>query len=249
MGGREREGPALCLQGVKNTRWCLLQGTSPHEHKKMLLGGEGGAPDSVAFLCTASLRLSPPHLSHRLLVVQNYHHWLSPLSMVTYLIWPPSDTRASHLSTNTPSLLASVCSHQWPWHCSSSASGSVLEHLPGGTLPASPLKSQAAHLAASSRLAGFLQVRVWQPGTQMPLPVRGNESVTRSWDSCLLSVSTWLSHRANLKTHSRSGLKPRTVAGTWRWSTVPKAALRSTAEASLEGKECLSVGTAPRGGK
>lgn len=210
----------------------------------------GSAPDSVAFLCTASLGLSPPHLSHRLLVVQNYNHWLSPVSMVTYLVWPPSDTRGSHLFTNTPSLLASAYCHQWPWHCSSSASGSVLEHLPGRTLPASPLRSQAVHLAASSHLAGFLQVRVWQPGTQMPLLVRGNESVTRSWDSCLLRVSTWLSHyRANLKTHSRSGLKPRNVAGAWRWSTVPKAALRSTAEASLEGDGCLSAGTAPRGGK
>lgn len=122
-------------------------------------------------------------------------------------------------------------------------------NLPGGTLPARPLKSQAVHLAASSRLAGFLQVRVWQPGTQMPLPVRGNESVTRSWDSCLLSVSTWFSHRANLKTHSRLGLKPRTVTGPGDGAQCPKAALRSTAEASLEGDGCLSVGTAPRGGK
>lgn len=47
----------------------------------------------------------------------------------------------------------------------------------------------------------------------MPLPVKGNESVTRSWDSCLLSNSTWLSRSANLKTHSRSGLKPRTGWG------------------------------------
>lgn len=114
MGGRGREGPALCLQGVKNTQFGSQGGVSCKGRPPPPWAQEEAAQvgvlqtqlpscaqpplDSllhtspIGFLCTASLGLSP-HLSHRLPVVPSCGPELSSLPFTSLYgnldIWPP----------------------------------------------------------------------------------------------------------------------------------------------------------------
>lgn len=105
-----------------------------------------------------------PHLSHRLSLVPG--PGLLPLALTSFCgnldnsVWPPSGTCGPHLSSKHT---LPTCSCIYALALPYSASGLVPEHLLGGALPASPLKSQAfclgclllpSWLSASKSLAG-----------------------------------------------------------------------------------------------
>lgn len=93
MGGRGREGPALCLQGVKNTQFGSQGGVSfkgrPPPPWAQEEAAQVGVLQTQLPSCAqpplVSLLTFPIGFLWYLPVVQNYHHCLSPLSMVTWI--------------------------------------------------------------------------------------------------------------------------------------------------------------------